>query len=149
VDVLLEVLAFLHVEAIFAGAGLNTGSSLLSRLIARHHPALRRLFRRGPRAITEAKWEIRAFPAIDGGGGVVWYVRLGNVGNDGNTNWCHQLPLPTVPAIVEILEVLGDFTVKCESPLTDPKVLIRSYIINQYFNILSRYKIKIQEGFIT
>jgi hypothetical protein len=45
------VLAFFSVQAIFAAGGLNTASRLLSRLIAQHHPALKRLFAKGARTI--------------------------------------------------------------------------------------------------
>jgi hypothetical protein len=45
------VLAFFSVPAILATGGLNTVSRLLSTLIAQHHPAIKRLFAKGPRAI--------------------------------------------------------------------------------------------------
>lgn len=51
-DVLLDVLAFLHLEMIINKSdGLNTASRELSTLIAKYHPALKLLFSKGARAI--------------------------------------------------------------------------------------------------
>jgi hypothetical protein len=106
------VLAFLSVPAIFATGGLNTASRLLSTLIAQHHPAIRRLFVKGPRSIRgkleieEPKSEKDCWHAC-----IVEEEKTGADGGDRLWRWpsCHpldpskDLPLPVVPAIQEIL----------------------------------------------
>jgi hypothetical protein len=117
-DVLLEVLAFFGVQAIFAGSGLNTASRLLSRLIAQHHRAIKRLFAKGPRAIG-GKLEIEV-PISETD---CWHVCIGEEDETGANGGAIQrqpprhfpncfgvydspskgLPLPVLPASQEIL----------------------------------------------
>jgi hypothetical protein len=52
-DILLDVLAFLHLQAIVAADGLNTASWLLSTLITQHHPTAKKLFAKGPRVVID------------------------------------------------------------------------------------------------
>jgi hypothetical protein len=88
------VLAFLSVQAIFAGGGLNTASRLLATLIAQHHPAIKRLFAKGPRVIG-GMLKIDA-PMFETDG---WHARV-----DVDSDWPSKcLPLPVVPATQEIL----------------------------------------------
>jgi hypothetical protein len=94
-DILVDVIAFLNVETIFASAGLNTASRLLSQQIARHHPALRHQFARGPRSCED--WHIENLGSVEGR----WCVRVWSLcDDDGETA---VKPLPLEPASQDIL----------------------------------------------
>jgi hypothetical protein len=97
-DVLREVLAFLHVEVILAGDGLNTASRLFSSLLTRHHPALKRLFAKVPRVFSS----------------MIFWTGDQQVDDRINKVMCNdyqldrdirRLPLPLVPASQDILGV--------------------------------------------
>jgi hypothetical protein len=84
---------------IIKGAGLNTASWELSRLIAQYHPALKRLFSKGERAIS-GKLEIGQRIFYRG----CWKAWVcGTESGDGELR-CY-LPLPTLPASKDILGV--------------------------------------------
>jgi hypothetical protein len=111
------VLAFLSVQAIFARGGLNTASWLLSTLISRHHPAIKRLFGKGPRIIGE-KLNIEAAPTSSKTAADCLYVSIGDEAETivwprrySPISWEELndlplpkgLPLPVVPANQDIL----------------------------------------------
>jgi hypothetical protein len=103
------MLAFFSIQAIFAGGGLNTASRLLSRLIARHHPAIKRLFAKGARTIGGVLKIAEPECRTD-----FWRVLVSD-----DVEKCHgtgdfpskPLPLPVVPATQEILG-LGNVSVR-------------------------------------
>jgi hypothetical protein len=121
-DILLDVLAFLHFQAIVAGDGLNTASWLLSTLISRRHPTAKKLFAKGPRMVLDngASLEIMALrQRITDNGCLYWWIDNDDrncnapaLGARVSGNWVNgvylsehrrRMPLPLVPASQEIM----------------------------------------------
>jgi hypothetical protein len=108
------VLAFFSVQAIFAGGGLNTASRLLSRLIAQHHPAIKRLFAKGARTIggtlkidgeePQSKTDCWRVFIRDDNKRIFTKITWIGEGTTGEGNLSPKgLPLPVLPATQEIL----------------------------------------------
>jgi hypothetical protein len=115
---LIEVLAFLSVESVFTGVGLNAASWLLSTLISQHHPAIKRLFGKSRKKVECGMLEIvvpipetadclydEEETGADSGGSVISKPRprhsLYYFGIDELPS--KSLPFPLVPTTQEIL----------------------------------------------
>jgi hypothetical protein len=114
-DILLEVLAFLHFQAIVAGDGVNTASWLISTLISRHHPTAKKLFAKQPRVVggRGGKLEIERLWADKG----CWHVWIDDDGRR------RRMPLPLMSASQEIVG-LGNV---CLPTRTTPNIFCDIY----------------------